>query len=222
MRRIMKLEPGMILDILTAVILLFSIISGALKGFTKTCLNFMQWFICILAGFFLCGFVKEYLTDHTTLDEAIYNYIFDQIDTTIEESAPYLSMPDLFRSWLQGEDSSFLYGSSSSLTDIILTLLAFLLVSLSVKIAGGILVLLFSKEYHGGVIGCLDSTLGLLFGAVRGMLLLLIIFAFLVPVLTLLPGTLSTAVKTALDQSAAASFLYDNNLLLILLRDLFS
>ena len=96
----MKLEPGMILDILAVVILLLSIIGGARKGFAKTCFSFMQWIICILAGVYLCAPIKEYLCAETTLDEAIHNYILDQIDTTIEQSAPYQSVPDLFRSWL--------------------------------------------------------------------------------------------------------------------------
>ncbi len=218
----MKLEPGIILDILAAVILLFSIVQGARKGFAKTCVSFMQWFICIVAGFFLCTPIKEYLMDHTTLDEAIHNYIIDQIHTTIEESAPYQTVPDLFSSWLQRGEDSFLYGTSASLTDIVLTVLAFLLIILGVKIIGGILVLLFSKEHHKGLIGCMDGLLGFGFGAVRGILLLLILFALFVPVLTLLPGTLAITIKTALDQSMVASVLYDDNLLLILLRDLFS
>ena len=218
----MKLEAGMILDVLAVVILLFSMIGGARKGFAKTCFSFMKWFVCIIAGFFLCTPIKEYLCSHTDLDEAIHNYILDQIHTTIEKSAPYQSIPDLFRSWLQGEGGDFLYGSSASLTDIVLTVLAFLLMILAIKIVGGLVILLFSKEYHNGAIGCLDGILGLLFGVVRGILLLLLLFALLVPVLTLLPGTLSIAVKGAVDQSMLASVLYDDNLLLILLRDLFS
>jgi uncharacterized membrane protein required for colicin V production len=217
----MKLEPGMILDLLAVVILLFSIIRGARKGFVKTCFNFMQWFICIIAGFFLCTPIKEYLCSHTTLDDAIHNYILDQIHTSIEESAPYQSIPDLFRSWMEG-DADFIYGTSASITDIAMTVLSFLLMILAVKVVGGILVLLFSKEHHDGVIGCLDGMLGFLFGAVRGVLMLFILFALLVPVLMLLPGTLSVALKEAMDQSMISSMLYDDNLLLILLRDLFS
>ncbi len=218
----MKLEPGMILDILAAVILLFSVVLGARKGFARTCFSFMQWFICIVAGLFLCTFVKEYLINHTSLDEAIHNYILDQVQTTIEESAPYQSMPDLFSQWLQAETSDFVYGACASLTNIVLTVLSFLIVVLSIKIISGLLLLLLSKDYHDGVIGFLDGVLGFLFGAVRGILLLLLLFALLVPVLTLLPGTLSVAMKTAVDQSMIASVLYDDNLLLILLRDLFS
>lgn len=218
----MKIEPGMILDILAVVVLLFSIVLGVRKGFAKTCFSFMQWFVCIVAGFFLCTPIKAYLTDHTALDEAIHNYILDQIRTTIEESAAYQSVPDLFGSWLQREGSDFLYGSCAALTNITLTVLTFLLAVLALKFVSGILVLLFSKEYHDGVIGCLDSILGFLFGMVRGILLLLLLFALMVPVLTLIPGPLSATIKAAMDQSMIASVLYDDNLLLILLRDLFS
>lgn len=218
----MKIEPGTILDILAAIILLFSIFWGVRKGFAKTCFSFVQWFVCMLAGFFLCTPIKAYLIDHTTLDEAIHNYILDQISTTIEESPAYQSVPDLFGTWLQREGSGFLYGSSAVLTNITLTVLTFLLIVLTIKIVSSILILLFSKEYHDGVIGCLDSVLGFLFGAVRGVLLLLLLFALMVPVLTLVPETLSTVLKIAIDQSMIASVLYDDNLLLILLRDLFS
>lgn len=218
----MNLGPGMILDILAVLILLISIIWGARKGFAKTCFSFMQWFICIIAGFFLCTFLKEYLAEHTTLDEAIHNYILDQVHTTIEESAPYQSMPDLFSQWFQTESHDFIYGSCATLADITLTVLSFVAIIFAIKIICGLLKLLLSKEHHDGIIGFVDSVLGILFGLVRGALLLFILFALFVPILTLLPGTLSVAVKTAVDQSVIASVLYDDNLLLILLRDLFS
>ena len=218
----MRLEPGMILDILAVIILLFSIVSGARKGFAKTCFSFMQWFICIVAGFFLCTPIKEYISEHTTLDETIHNYILGQVQTTIEESAPYQSVPDLFSQWLHGENNGFIYGTCASLTNIILTVLAFVIIVLAVKLIGGVLVRLLSKDYHDGVVGFLDGVLGFLFGAVRGVLILLIFFAVLVPVMTLLPEAASTTLKTAMDQSMIAAALYDGNLLLILLRDLFS
>lgn len=218
----MRLEPGMILDVFVIGILLFSTIAGVKKGFARTCFSFMQWFICMIAGFFLCVPVKKCLISYTTLDESIKNYVANQIKTSIEESTLYQSLPDLFGAWLQADGKGFVYDSSTSLTDIILTVLAFLLILLAMKFVGGLLMLLFSKDYHSGVIGFLDSLLGFLFGGVRGILILLVFFALLVPALTLLPGTLSATLKTAMDQSLIASILYDDNLLLILLRDLFS
>lgn len=218
----MNLEPGMIMDILAAVILLFSLIWGAQKGFAQTLLSFMQWFICIIAGFFLCASAKEYIIKNTTLDEAINSYILDQIGTTIEESTPYNSMPDLFSEWINRGSSDFVYGTSAALTDVILTVLSFIAVILVIKLVCGIFALIFSKEYHDGVIGFLDGLVGFLFGGVRGILLVYLSFAVLVPLLSLLPPEVSNPIKSAMDQSYIASVLYDDNLLLILVRDLFS
>ena len=108
----MSLTPGMTMDILAAVVLLFSMFQGARNGFAKTLVSFVQWFGCILAGFFLCASVKEYIIQHTTLDEAINSYILDHISTTIEESAPYQSIPDLFSEWLSKNSDGFVYGTS--------------------------------------------------------------------------------------------------------------
>lgn len=218
----MHLQPGMMMDILAAVILLISLIRGAKTGFARTLVSFMQWFICIIAGFILCSSVKEYLITQTELDDAINSYILDQVGTSIEQSAPYMAMPDLFSQWIQDSSTGFVYGTTASLTDVILTVIAFIVVILAIKLLCWFFVWIFSKEHHDGLIGFLDSLVGLLFGAVRGVLLILLLFAFLVPVLCLLPGTLSETLKTAMDQSSVASFLYDDNLLLILVRDLFS
>lgn len=218
----MNLGPGIIMDILAAVILLFSLIRGAQKGFAKTLLSFMQWFICIVAGFFLCASAKEYIIKHTSLDEAINSYILDQITTTIEESTPYNAMPDLFSAWINDESSNFVYGTAASLTDVLLTVLSFIAVIIVTKIICSVFVLIFSKDYHDGLIGFLDGLVGLLFGAVRGILLIFLCFAVMVPLLSLMPTEVSEPIKTAMDQSYAASAIYDDNLLLILVRDLFS
>ena len=218
----MNLTPGIIMDILAGLILLFSLIQGARKGFTQTLLSFLQWIGCILAGFFLYSHVKDYIVNNTDFDDIIHRYILDQVTSTIQESAPYLTMPDLFAKWIEPGSNDFIYGTATSLTNVVLTVLAFIAVILVIKIICGILVRLFSKKYHDGIIGFLDGLMGLLFGLVRGVLLVFLFFALLVPVLTLLPGTLSVALKTALDQSYVAAFLYDDNLLLILIRDLFS
>lgn len=218
----MNLEPGIIMDILAAAILLFSLIRGAQKGFTQTLLSFVQWFACILAGFFLCASAKEYIIHHTNLDEAINSYILDQISTTIEESTPYTSMPDLFSEWINDEGGNFVYGTSASLTNVILTVLAFIAVIIVIKLVCGLFAMIFSKKHNDGIIGFLDGFVGFLFGAVRGVLLVFLAFAMLVPLLSLMPSGLSEPIKLAMDQSYAASFLYDDNLLLILIRDLFS
>ncbi len=216
------MSPGILLDIAAVSIFIISVFFGAKKGFSRTMFSFMQWFVCIIIGFIFCNPAKKYLIAQTTLDEAVNEYILDQIETTIEESAPYQSMPHLFGQWINSGKNDFLYGTSAALTDVILTVLSFLAIVISIKIVCGLLLLLFSKEYHDGLLGFIDGFIGFLFGIMRGFLILFVLFACLVPLLSLLPSDVSMAWKTAIDQSFVAAVLYDDNLLLILLRDLFS
>ena len=60
----MNLTPGIAMDILAAVILLFSMIQGARSGFARTLVSFVQWFGCIIAGFFLCTSVSSCKSTH--------------------------------------------------------------------------------------------------------------------------------------------------------------
>ena len=70
----MDLGSGIITDIVICGILLFSTIMGAKKGVARTVVSFMQWFVCIIAGFILCDTVKGLLIDYTTTDDAINRY----------------------------------------------------------------------------------------------------------------------------------------------------
>ena len=73
----MNLTPGIAMDILAAVILLFSMIQGARSGFARTLVSFVQWFGRIIAGFFLCTSVKEYIIrDIVTDDEEMDAFLF--------------------------------------------------------------------------------------------------------------------------------------------------
>ena len=74
----MNLGSGIITDIVICGILLFSTIMGAKKGVARTVVSFMQWFVCIIAGFILCDTVKGLLIDYTTTDDAINRYVLEK------------------------------------------------------------------------------------------------------------------------------------------------
>jgi hypothetical protein len=103
-----------------------------------------------------------------------------------------------------------------------MTVIAFLLVVFGVKLVVALLIRLFSRKYHRGVIGFMDGLGGLLFGGVRGIIYVLLLFALLIPVLGVIWPGVSEWVSQAIDQGQLANLLYNNNVLLILVRDLFS
>lgn len=218
----MNLGPGIIIDIIVCAILLFSTIMGARKGAARTVVSFMQWFICIIVGFLFNDKVKGLLIDYTTMDDAINRYVVEHIQTSVEDSSPYQAMPDLFSDWVNETSDTFVYGTSAAITSTLMTIIAFLCIVFGIKLIGFGLVRLFSRKYSQGLVGFFDGFMGFLFGAVRGLIYVFLFFALLVPVLGLIwPGLSETIVKS-MDDSYIAGFLYNNNVLLILVRDFFS
>ena len=98
----MNLGSGIITDIVICGILLFSTIMGAKKGVARTVVSFMQWFVCIIAGFILCDTVKGLLIDYTTTDDAINRYVLENMQNSIEmcirdRHIPFPILPALFQ-----------------------------------------------------------------------------------------------------------------------------
>lgn len=217
----MNLGSGIFLDVIVCAILLFSTIMGAKKGVARTVVSFMQWFVCIIAGFLFCDKVKGLLIDYTTMDSSINQYVLNRMQASAVDSSSYQAMPDLFSDWVNDTADAFVYGTSAAITSTLMTVIAFLCIVFGIKLAAFGLVRLFSRKYHDGVVGFFDGFMGFLFGGVRGLLYVFLFFAVLVPVLGLIWPGLSEAVVKSMDDSYIAGFLYNNNVLLILVRDFF-
>lgn len=216
----MNLGSGIVLDIIVVAILLFSTICGMRKGLVMTVVSFMQWFVCVIFGFIFCERVKVYLIDHTALDDTLTESIARSAENSIESNAAYQAMPDLFGGWIDQQSGSFIYGTAASVASALLSVIAFLLIVFGIKLLCFFFARLFSRKYNDGAAGFLDGFLGFLFGAVRGIILVFLFFALLIPVTGLLWPELSQPVAEAMDKSSMSKVLYDDNVLLILLRDL--
>jgi uncharacterized membrane protein required for colicin V production len=106
---------------------------------------------------------------------------------------------------------------SDSLTNLIFNIIGFLAVALAIKLFLMLLTMLFSKEKNSGFIGGMDGFFGLLAGALKGIILVYILLALMVPI-TSLSG--SSFLISQLDGSVLGSYLYDNNLILKLVKGL--
>lgn len=215
----MNLGPGIIMDIIVVGIVLMSTIWGARKGFVLTVISFIQWFVCLLAGFVFCTWMKGFLIDNTTIDDSINQYLLKQMEGSISDNAGYQALPDLFSKSVSETTDQFVYGASASITSVLLTIISFLLIVFGIKIISFIMARVFSRKYHDGAVGFVDGFLGFVFGLIRGALFVFLFFAVLVPVLSLIiPESAETIIK-AMETSNTAGYLYNDNFLLIIVRD---
>ena len=218
----METGTGFIMDIIVLAIILFSTIFGARKGFAAAVSSFMQWFLCIALGFFFNDTVKEILRDYTELDESIHRVISEQLSARIEESPTSRTLPDLIGDFLKDSPESFGNAAAEPICSALMSVIAFLAVVFGIKVLCALIMFLFSRKHNDGVTGFIDGFLGFLFGMARGLLLALLGFAVLVPVLGLLLPESAQPLIYAIEHSDIASVFYNENVLLILVRDLFS
>ena len=78
---------------------------------------------------------------------------------------------------------------------------------------------MFSKKQNGGFTGLLDGILGLAFGLMRSFLVVFFLLALLVPVSSFLAPDTASALIESLSKSVFTKDLYDNNLLMLIVRD---
>lgn len=207
-------------DILVILIILLSTYFGAKKGFSLTVVSFMQWFVCLILGVFFCGKVRGILEDYTELDNNILGALKAQMQETAQGSSAYEALPDLFGGWLGETAETVGADLAASITGVLMTIVAFLTIVFGIKLICFLFSRMFSKKHRGGAIGFFDGFLGFLFGAVRGFLLVFLFFTILVPVLSLFLPDVSAVILTSLDESRLSHYLYEENILLILMRDL--
>lgn len=110
--------------------------------------------------------------------------------------------------------------TAMSATEIVTSVLAFLLIAIGLKVASALLIFLFSKDNNEGVTGFIDGVLGFLLGALRGFVLIMIFLAVLVPLTPLLGDDFSSFISEAMKGSMAAKVLYDNNFILLILSQI--
>lgn len=82
--------------------------------------------------------------------------------------------------------------------------------------------MLFSKQNNKGLTGFVDGLAGFAFGAVRGLFLIFIFLGLLVPILTLINPDFSQLAMDDFSKSKVGDFLYQHNLMLMVLKGLFT
>ena len=80
----MSTGSGLIIDIIALGVIVLSTVLGARKGFALTVVSFMQWFVCVILGFILCGTAKSFLMDYTELDDTIHDGVLRSEEHTSE------------------------------------------------------------------------------------------------------------------------------------------
>lgn len=204
-------------DTIIVSLLLYAVVQGFRRGFVQTFLQTVGWILAVVLGFVWYPHVLGFIKDNTGYYDSLRGKIAERIYEKTGDAADsaMTGIPEVIRDLLDNAVNAVTGAIadtlSISLTNLIFNIIGFLAVVLAIKIILMLFTLLFSKEKRGGLIGAMDGFLGLFVGGLRGMLIIYILLALMVPVSSLYG---SSFITDQIDGSMFGSYLYDNNLIL--------
>lgn len=204
-------------DVIIAVILVYTIIQGFRHGFVHTFIHTIGWLLAVVLGFVWYPYVIDFLKDKTDFYDSVHAKIAERFSenagsatNSLLESLPRI-IRELFTEAFENATNAMASSFADSLSIIIFNIIGFLVVVIGIKLILLFFTSLFSKKSNDGFVGGLDGLLGLVAGGVKGLVIVYILLALMVPI-TSLSG--STMIIEELEGSVIGSYLYDNNLIL--------
>jgi uncharacterized membrane protein required for colicin V production len=208
---------AMWMDIAIGLIFVISTAAGFRQGFVHTFLHTAGWILSIVLSFAWYEQVENFLRAKTNFYDSIYNRIAGQVAAEGPSAASTFTadMPLILQEFIDSIKNSMAAAIVSGVADFIFKVLCFLLVVVAVRFVFLLLTSLLSKKHNEGFLGFIDGVFGLLAGAIKGLLLVFMLLALLVPVISLSSGN---GIASALEASRIAGILYDNNYLLLIVK----
>lgn len=211
----------MILDVIVAVIVIGTMIQGYRHGLLRTLIHTVGWVVAIALGFIWSPKFNEFIINNTKFYDFIYGNINEKISTTLTPTEMLESLPTIIQEPLLNLTNSFSGSISLSLSNLLFTIACFLVITFAIQAIFHLLIVLLSKEHNDGLTGFCDGFMGILFGFFKGIVYVFIILAIMVPIASLANPKVITFLMENLQTSHIASDLYNNNLLMLIIKDLF-
>ncbi|MDR2771815.1 MAG: CvpA family protein [Clostridiales Family XIII bacterium] len=211
------------LDILILIIIVLSMAHGYRNGLVRTVLRAFGWLLSIVAAVIVYPYVSNWLSANTELYDNIRRGLEERFSahTSAKAGAILEDLPNVIAKAADDLVSTFAVSVADGVAAVCFRVSVYLALVLAIKLAAFLLTFLFSKRSRGrGIIGGIDGFLGLVFGAVRAMLIIFVLLALILPVSLLISEPANTAVSNALFASMFAGELYNNNPLLLLIGNL--
>lgn len=185
----------MIMDGIIGIIMIVSIARGKHKGFSDTFIKVILLLFAVLLGAFFTGNFGKIL--HLIHLDNIIDSKFD-LSVTIPKG--------LYKG---------IFGKNIS--DAASSVISFFIIFISAWIIASIIRRKFSKaRSKNSIIGSADKLAGMIFGFIKGSILIFVLLALMFPLSLLLYPGFSDVLKSQLGDSIFTMWLYDNNPLYLL------
>lgn len=206
----------MVLDIITAALIVIPMGIGMAKGFLYILVRLMGW-IGSLAAAFLAAPVLRDLTRDTFLGKKVFGALEEQFSQTTDAAAQATEgLPQILSHTINTTIQNTTELMIQALGNLILMIICFLAIVILTRVLLICAIRPVSKWISESGVSFLNKFAGLLVGAAEGLLLAFLFLAALIPAMHMASPETAASIAEALKVSHLAGSLYDGNFLLVL------
>ena len=209
----------MIMDALVLIVFAISIFWSMREGLALAAAGLIKGIAAVAAAWIFCDDLAVVLLKIPSVHDFAVGKISENLSVRWENSAVYEALPKLFTSNNGDFADTLITEGATKLAWLFLTIASFLLILIAIRLAASILEKGFSHTNKDDFVGFSDKLLGLILGIVVGVFNVLLFLALLLPLAGLFLPSLTESLPGWFENSLFAKDIYNNNLLLILLRD---
>lgn len=212
----------MIFDVIIGAVIIISMVLGFRSGIIYTFIHTMGWIIALLLAFAFSPRLEAFLMEHTNIYASIQQGLSDRLtEGAVAKTTALEGLPTILFDAANEAANNLALSFAESLSGAFFSIVCFLLVIAGVKFFIWLFSATFSKKNAGGFTGLIDGGLGMAMGFLRGLILSFIVLALLVPYMGVCSPETYAYIVSNLEASSFTGVLYDNNLLLLIIQDLF-
>ena len=211
-----KESDYMWVDVIIVVILIYTFIQGFRHGFVRTFINTLGWLLAVILGFVWYPYVIDFLKNKTDFYDSVHAKIIERISENAgaASDSALTGIPDVIKEVIDKAintaTDTITVSVADGLSNIIFNIIGFLVVAIAIKLLLLFITSLFSKTSNEGLVGIIDGFFGFLAGGLKGIIIVYILLALMVPITSL---TGSEFIIDKIDSSVIGNYLYNNNLI---------
>lgn len=215
----MSSYSGLIIDIAIIAVLIPFGIGGYRKGLFVTVIGILRWILAIVFATFAYPYIKGFLIEKTQIETNLTSHIAVSITSGLSDTPEIFSfLPSEFSKALMASGEDAIQKAAASIAGTVISIISFLAALIFFTLITFFIIKAITGSKSKGIIGGIDGFFGLIFGLLKGSLIICLIFLVMVPVLSLLGPEVSEPAFKAIHDSVIADTLYYSNPLLEILK----
>lgn len=213
---------GLIMDAAFTALIVATMVLGYRMGFIRSFIHLFGWVLALVGAFFWARPVQIFTESNLGLHKVIYDVLFARFSESLSFSeAMSEELPDIISRTVTNISSNIAETSAERFTGLIISIISFLFVIMAIKLVLYLIARVFSKKGKNdkSLPSVADGIFGCFFSMVKAIILSFVILAVLVPIVSLSSPEAGKTISDAIQASHFTCELYDNNLILIIVRD---